>query len=109
MTHTGRSLIGLDAKKERENDTHCTYCRRNGRDRGLRDDASGPCHANLPGRFDDPGDRALPTAATATAASDDDLPRWVGDSGNVNLPGPAATSTAADTALRGARLSLDGW
>ena len=54
--------------------------------------------ANLPGRIDGRGDRALPATSAASppsAASDADLPGWLGDPGGYGLPSSSSSSSAA--------------
>jgi hypothetical protein len=57
--------------------------------------------ANLPGRFGDRGDRALPAAASAAAATsasaadDDELSGRIGGPGGRDLSGSATTATAS--------------
>ena len=81
--------------KGQGNETNCAYHRGHGRSLGMRNNAK---DANLPGRIDGRGDRALPAtsaAAPSSAASDADLPGWLGDPSGYGLPSSSTAAAAA--------------
>lgn len=82
-------------KKGEANETDCGYYRGYGCPFGMCDNTQNP---NLPRRFGDCGNFALPataTTATATTATDGDLPERNDGPGRNDLSGPTATATAA--------------
>ena len=76
------------------NETDCAYHRGYGRSLGMRNNAQ---DTDLPRRIDGCCNSAVPatSAAPATAAaSDANLPGWVGDPGSDGLPAPSASAAA---------------
>jgi hypothetical protein len=99
-------------EKGEKNETDCAYGRDHGchgRDCGMRNNAQ---DADLPGRVDCRGGRALPAASTAAASAptaDGELSGRIDGPGRRDLSDSATASAAASGAqVRRARLNLHG-